>query len=160
MTETMERFATRSQSVRPGMKLPLELTAHMTIRPGHLEGFKAQAAEIMRIVREQDTQTLRYDWYLRDDGTACEVREAYLSEEGLFEHVAHVRDARDTLFRDFADDHRMTMYGTPSPHFLELAKAHGAAVRWFSFLQGLEPAPTVLEGSEPFKPMTADASET
>jgi hypothetical protein len=79
-----------------------------------------------------DTRTLRYDWFLRDDGTKCEVREAYLSEEGLFEHVADVRDARDKLFRDFADDHRMTVYGTPSPRFLELAKAHGAAVRWFS----------------------------
>jgi hypothetical protein len=97
-------------------------------------------------------QTLRYDWFLSEDGTACEVREAYVSEEGLFEHVAHVRDARDTLFRDFADDHRMTVYGTPSPRFLELAQAHGAAVRWFSWLQGLEPSqgtqPTGAEAGE------------
>jgi quinol monooxygenase YgiN len=131
----------------------------MTVRPGHLEGFKAQAAEIMRLVREQDTQTLRYDWFLSDDGTECEVREAYVSEEGLFEHVTHVREARDKLFRDFADNHLMTMFGTPSPQFLELAKAHGAAVRWFSFLQGLEPSPTVLEGLDLLKPMTAAAGE-
>lgn len=141
MTETMERSATRRQTVRPGVKPPLELSAHMTVRPGQLEGFQAQVAEIMRLVREQDTQTLRYDWFLSDDGTECEVREAYLSEEGLFEHVGHVREARDTLFRDFADDHLMTVYGTPSPQFLDLAKAHGAAVRWFSLLQGLEPSP-------------------
>jgi quinol monooxygenase YgiN len=159
MTEIMERSGTRSQSVSPGVKPPIELTAHMTVRPGQLESFKTQAAEIMRTVREQDIQTLRYDWFLRNDGTECEVHEAYVSEEGLFEHVAHVREARDTLFRDFADDHLMTMFGTPSPHFLELAKAHGAAVRWFAFLQGLELSPTVLEGLEPLKPKTADASE-
>jgi quinol monooxygenase YgiN len=113
----------------------------MTVRPGQLEGFKAQAAEIMRLVREQDTQTLRYDWFLRDDGTECEVHEAYLSEGGLFEHVAHIREARDKMFRDFADNHLMTVYGTPSQQFIDLAKAHGAAVRWFSLLQGLDPSP-------------------
>ena len=152
MAETMERSAPRRQAVSPGVKPPLELTARMTVRPGQLEGFKAQAAEIMRLVREQDIQTLRYDWFLSDDGTACEVREAYVNEEGLFEHVVHIRDARDTLFRDFADDHLMLVYGTPSRRFLELAKAHGAAVRWFSLLQGLEPSPKST-------PMTAKAGE-
>jgi quinol monooxygenase YgiN len=130
----------------------VELTAHMTVRAGQLEGFKAQAAEIMRIAREQDTQTVRYDWFLRDDGTECEVHEAYVSEEGLFEHVAHVKEARDTLFRDFADDHLMTMFGQPSRHFLELAKAHGAAARWFSFLQGLQPAPPTTETGDASPP--------
>jgi len=37
-----------------------ELHAHLKIRPGQLEGFKAQAAELIRITREQDTKTLRY----------------------------------------------------------------------------------------------------
>jgi quinol monooxygenase YgiN len=159
MAETMERSATHSQTMHPGVKPPLELSAHMTVRPGHLEGFKAQAAEMMRLVREQDTQTLRYDWYLRDDGTECEVREAYVSEEGLFEHVGHIREARDTLFRDFADDHLMTVYGTPSPQFLELAKAHGAAVRWFTFLHGRELSPTVLPELEPSPRSTSVAAE-
>ena|SRR5215207_6687428 len=72
----------------------LELHAHVKIRPGQLEGFKAQAAEIMRITREQDTKTLRYDWFINEDGTECEVHEAYLNEEGLIEHNMHVMEAR------------------------------------------------------------------
>jgi hypothetical protein len=48
----------------------LELHAHLKIRPGQLEGFKAQASEIIRITREQDTKTLRYDWFIKEDGTA------------------------------------------------------------------------------------------
>jgi hypothetical protein len=44
----------------------LELHAHLKIRPGQLEGFKVQAAEIMRITREQDTKTLRYDWFIKE----------------------------------------------------------------------------------------------
>ena len=43
----------------------LELHAHLKIRPGQLEGFKAQAAELVRITRQQDTKTLRYDWFIR-----------------------------------------------------------------------------------------------
>jgi quinol monooxygenase YgiN len=56
---------------------PFELSAHLTVRPGCLEGFKKQAAECIRITKEKDTRTLRYDWFLSSDGTECEVREAY-----------------------------------------------------------------------------------
>ena len=54
----------------------LELGAHMTVRPGQLEGFKKQAAECIRITKEKDTRTLRYGWFLSSDGTEREVREA------------------------------------------------------------------------------------
>ncbi|HXI65914.1 MAG TPA: hypothetical protein VNH14_15545 [Gemmatimonadales bacterium] len=80
----------------------LELHAHLKIRPGQLEGFKAQAAEIMRITLEQDTKTLRYDWYIKEEGTECEVHETYVNEAGLFEHNRHVVEARTVLFRDYA----------------------------------------------------------
>jgi len=36
-----------------------EVSAHTTVRPGQLEGFKRQAAEYIRITKEKDTQTLR-----------------------------------------------------------------------------------------------------
>ena len=67
-----------------------EVSAHMTVRPGQLEGFKKQAAECIRITKEQDTHTLRYDWFLSSDGTECEVREAYTGPEGLIEHNKNI----------------------------------------------------------------------
>src|SRR5262245_54445308 len=117
----------------------LELSAHMTIRPGQLEGFKQQAAEIIRLTREQDTQTIRYDWFLTDDGTECEVRELYASPQGLVEHRAHVGAALNTLFEKYADNHFMTIYGEPTPQLLDLAKAHQMEhhIKWFSFVKGL-----------------------
>lgn len=116
----------------------LELHAHLKIRPGQLEGFKAQAAEILRITREQDTKTLRYDWFIKEDGTECEVHEAYLDEQGLFEHNMHVMDARAVLFRDYAFDHRMTAFGEVSPQLRELAARHAGGIGVYTFLQGLE----------------------
>src|SRR5436189_4036758 len=92
----------------------LEVIARAKVRPGQLEGLKAQAAEIVRLTREKDTHTIRYDWFINEDGTECEVHEAYLSGEGLIEHNAHVMDARAILFEKYAYDHRMTAFGEVS----------------------------------------------
>jgi quinol monooxygenase YgiN len=116
----------------------LELGAHMTVRPGQLEGFKKQAAECIRITKEKDTHTLRYDWFLSVDGTECEVREAYTGPEGLIEHNRNILEARTRLFRDFADNHFMTVYGEVSEPLLNLLKTHPVGHKWFCFLQGLE----------------------
>jgi quinol monooxygenase YgiN len=69
----------------------LEVNARMAIRDGRLEGFKQQAAEIIRLARERDTKTLRYDWFLSSDRTECEVHEVYESSAGLIEHRMHCR---------------------------------------------------------------------
>jgi hypothetical protein len=119
----------------------LELSAHMTVRAGCLEGFKKQAAECIRITKEQDTRTLRYDWFLSSDGTECEVREAYTGPEGLIEHNSHILEARTKLFKDYADDHFMTVYGDPSQPLLDLLNVHKVGFKWFNFVQGLERSP-------------------
>ena len=116
----------------------LELSAHLTVRPGCLEGFKRQAAECIRITREKDTRTLRYEWFLSLDGTECEVREAYTGPEGLIEHNRIILEARTKLCKDYADNHFMTVYGEVSEPLLNLLKLHGVGYKWFSFLQGLE----------------------
>ena len=119
----------------------LEVFAHLTVRPGQLEGFKKQAAECIRITKEKDTRTLRYDWFLSTDGTECEVREAYTGPEGLIEHNSHILEARTKLFKDYADNHFMTVYGETSQPLLDLLKAHAVGFTWFTFVQGLEPSP-------------------
>jgi quinol monooxygenase YgiN len=114
----------------------LEVSAHMTVRPGCLEGFKKQAAELIRITKEKDTHTQRYDWFLSSDGTECEVREAYTGPDGLIEHNRNILEARTKLFREYADGHFMTFYGEPSQSLLELLKVHSVGFKWFSFLNG------------------------
>ena len=93
---------------------------------------------MMRQTREKDTKTLRYDWFLSDDGTECEVREGYVDADALIEHAQHVAEARDELFRDFAYDHDMTLYGEPSPALAELIEQLAGVVpfRRFSLVAG------------------------
>ena len=117
-----------------------EVIARVKIRDGELEGFKQQAAEMMRITKENDTKTLRYDWFLSDDGTRCEVREGYADPDGLIEHAQNVFEAREKLFRDFAFDHDMTLYGEPTPMLAALIDKLDGLVTFnrFSLLQELE----------------------
>jgi quinol monooxygenase YgiN len=115
----------------------LEVHAHLKIRPGQIEGFKAQAAELMRITRREDTKTLRYDWFINEDGTDCEVHELYLNEEGLFEHNMHIMEAREVLFREYAFDHRMTIFGEASQQLRDLSIKHAGGITVYSFVQGL-----------------------
>jgi quinol monooxygenase YgiN len=121
----------------------LELSAHMKVRAGCLEGFKKQAAECIRITKEKDTGTLRYDWFLSRDGTECEVREAYTGPDGLIEHNTHILEARTKLFKDFADGHFMTVYGEPTQQLLDLFSKHKVGFKWFEFLQGLDGSPVI-----------------
>src|SRR5215470_466031 len=130
-------------SVQGGALDHLQVIARVKVRPGQLEGFTTQAAEILRLAREKDTQTLRYDWFLNQDETQGEVHEAYLSEQGLIEHNQHVVAVRDAWFRDFAFDHRMSVYGEISPHLSDLFNKHAGGVNKFSLVQGLEQAAPV-----------------
>jgi quinol monooxygenase YgiN len=123
-----------------GVQDMFEVMARLKVRDGQLAGFREQAAEMMRQTREQDTKTLRYDWFLSADGTECEVREGYVDADALIEHAQHVAEARDKLFRDFAYDHEMTIYGEPSPALAQLMEQLAGIVpfRRLTLLQGLE----------------------
>ena len=122
-----------------------EATARMKIRDGEFDGFMHQITTIMRETREKDTKTLRYDWFLCDDGVQCEVREAYVDADGLLEHHLHIEEAKAAWFRDFADDHDMKFYAEPSPALAELLEAMKGrfTVNQYAFLEGLDQAPTI-----------------
>ena len=117
-----------------------EVRARLKVRDGQLEGFKRQAAEMMRVTREKDTGTLAYDWFLSEDRTMCEVHEAYVDADALVEHGMNVREAREAMFAEFAYDHQMAFYGDPSPRLIALVNMVGVDVTQFTLLQALEPA--------------------
>ena len=117
---------------------PLEVHAHLRISPGQLEGFKAQAEELIRLTREKDTRTIRYDWFIDANGTACEVHESYLDGRGLVEHNANVMAARAVLFEKYAYDHRMTAFGAVSQELRDLGEKHAGGLAVCSLLCGSE----------------------
>jgi quinol monooxygenase YgiN len=67
-----------------------QAVAKFRIQPGKLEEFKRLAAESLAIVKEKDTGTLRYDWYLNEAQSDCLVLETYASAEALMAHSRNV----------------------------------------------------------------------
>lgn len=98
-----------------------KLDASMKVRDRQLEGFKRQAPECISRTKEKDTRTLRYDWFLSRDGTECKIHEEYVDSDGLLEHRANIGESLDKRFSEFADDHRVMVFGHPSPELLRRA---------------------------------------
>ena len=115
-----------------------EVTARLRVRGGELEGFKRQAAQIMKATRELDTKTVRYDWFLSEDGGECVVREAYVDADSLLKHQQQIAEAKMKLFRAFVAGHTMTFYSEPSPALSQLLSSLGATFTVFSLLQSLD----------------------
>ena len=59
------------------------------------------------------------------------------------EHNRNILEPRTKLFKDYADNHFMTVYGDVSEPLLNLLKTHQVGHKWFSFLQGLEPSAVI-----------------
>ncbi|MHA2181976.1 MAG: putative quinol monooxygenase [Promethearchaeota archaeon] len=113
----------------------LQVSASIKIPKGKLEEYKQLAAEAVRITRERDTGTLKYDWFLSSDQKECEWREEFKDSEAFLEHMVNTKEIQGKMFREFPIDH-VNLYGDPSPEILEAIK--GFDVRLYSYSQGLE----------------------
>ncbi len=94
-----------------------------TIKPGGLAEFKELIAESMKIVREKDTRTLRYDFFFNDDESVCTVREIYDGFEGLMESMANNNDVFPRIFA--LTTYRFVLYAEPSPELMAFAEKFG-----------------------------------
>jgi quinol monooxygenase YgiN len=115
----------------------IQVSANIKIPNGMLEEFKQHAAECIKQVKEKDSETLQYDWFLSSDKTECEIREIYKSSEAVLMHQSNIREPLRALFEKFGLPSSLVIYGDPSPELLEYAKASGIDIKIFTYLQGL-----------------------
>ena len=112
----------------------IQISAIIKIPEGKLEEFKQNALECIKQVKEKDTRTLKYDWFLNSDQTECEVREEYKSSEAVIEHSTNLGPLLAKVFKDFPLE-SLTVYGDPSPQLIEMTKGLNAKV--YNFFLGL-----------------------
>lgn len=99
----------------------IQLTARAAIHEEKIKEFKALAAECMQKVREQDSGTLQYDWFLSEDQTECVVRETYRDSTALLEHITNLGAAVGAIFA--VADWTIEIFGNPTPELLQAAAA-------------------------------------
>lgn len=66
------------------------LIARFNIREGKLEKFKRIASECIEIVKEKESNTLKYDWYFDENQLECAVLEEYRNSEAAMEHMENL----------------------------------------------------------------------
>jgi quinol monooxygenase YgiN len=114
----------------------IQASARIKIPNGKLEEYKQQITEYISQIKEKDTGTLQFDWFINDDKTECEIREVYENSEAALAHQYHLRELQGKIFKKFAP-YSVTLYGNPSAELLENAKASGIDVKIYSYLEGL-----------------------
>lgn len=111
----------------------IQVDATVKIHSGKLEEFKQAAAQCLALVKEKDTDTLQYDWFLNADQNECIVRETFQSSEALLAHIANLGDVLGKLL-DLGEV-SFAIYGDPSPALREATA--GLNPKIYSLLQGL-----------------------
>jgi quinol monooxygenase YgiN len=87
------------------------------------EGF-AEAVQRLTRISLAEPGTLRYEWFVSDDGTAARIIEEFADEAALAEHSVNIRDAvapllaasqivRTSVLGEVSDERREHMTG---PH--------------------------------------------
>ena len=106
----------------------IQVSAHLSIHPGKLAEFKTVAEQCMKSVREKDTGTLQYDWFLNEDQTVCRVREKYRDSDAVLEHMGNLGETLGHLLT--LVDMSLEVYGTPSEQLLMATE--GMDIKWYS----------------------------
>lgn len=64
----------------------------LKIHQGKIDEFKRIAMESIRLSRERDTGTVRYDIFFNDDETEAVVYEEFVSADARLEHLTNLGD--------------------------------------------------------------------
>lgn len=104
----------------------LQATARLSVHPGRLEDFKVVAARCIVSVREKDSGTLQYDWFMNEAQTEFVVRETYRDSEAALEHVANLGDLLGELLA--VSDLAVEVFGVPSDELGAALASMGAQI--------------------------------
>ena len=113
----------------------IQISAVIKIPEGKIEEFKQSANECIKQVKQKDTGTLKYDWFINNDQTECEVREEYENSEAVLQHMMNHGPLLQETFKEFPLEN-LTVYGDVSQQLQGMAKGLNANI--YSFLSGLE----------------------
>ena len=110
----------------------IQVTARFSIHSGKHDEFIELADECIRIVEEQDTGTLQYDWFFNDAGDECIVRETYSDSDAVLEHISHVGEQLGELLE--ISDLDLKVFGDPSAELVEASA--GLSPHVYGFYNG------------------------
>ena len=107
--------------------------AKLEIHDGKLEEFKDVARTCIQLVKEKDTRTIRYEWFLNEDDMECVVEERYEDSSALLEHVGNMGDILGRLFA--VSTFSAKICGSPSEELVNALQ--GFDITYYNYAGGL-----------------------
>ncbi|WP_298091024.1 putative quinol monooxygenase [uncultured Sphingomonas sp.] len=104
----------------------IQAVARFKIKAGKTDEFKRLSEDCMRLAREKDPGTIRYDIFMNDDGTEAVVYEEYDSPEAHLAHFENMGDNAAAIFKIV--DMEGELWGDPSPELRAGVEQHGVKV--------------------------------
>lgn len=104
----------------------LQVTVHLTLRPGVTSQFERIAAQALAAARDADPGTIRYDWYFDDTRGACVILEAFESSTAFLAHTRNVGPYLQQL-SELAEI-EVAVFGDASAEVREAATKMGAPI--------------------------------
>jgi quinol monooxygenase YgiN len=93
----------------------IHFRAEFDIKEGEIEEFKRLVKEMSIMVKDNEPETLVYQFYLNHDNTKCIVHETYPNSEAVFAHANSL--ASQTVLPkifDIAKISKFDVYGSPN----------------------------------------------
>jgi len=90
----------------------IKVNALLKIKNGKLEAFKALVPQFISKVRDEEPDTLNYDWFLNEATMECMVLENYTDSDAVLSHVANVNELLQKLME--LADLKLEIFGNPS----------------------------------------------
>lgn len=104
----------------------IQAVARFKIKPGKTEEFKRLSENCMKLAREKDPGTIRYDIFLNDDETEAVVYEEYGSPEAHLAHFENMGQNAAAIFEIV--EMQGELWGNPSPELRAGVEEHGVKV--------------------------------
>jgi len=109
------------------------LLTEFTILPGKVDEFKEIAQELLDVVKEKESETLRYLWYFDEGEGKSYLVEEYPNAATFRAHAIHVGIALPKMLK--ISKPKFTLLGKPNLPARELLSAYGA--QNFAYWNGL-----------------------
>jgi len=95
----------------------------MKIPFGMLGEYKKYVSEYINRIKEKDSGTLQFDWFISSDKTEVEILEVYASSEAALKHQEYLGELQGIIFKKFGILDPVVIYGDPVQEISENTKA-------------------------------------
>ena len=107
--------------------------ARFTINEGKLDEFKELVNQAIEVVRENDTGTLAYNFYINEERMECVAVETYENSEAVLAHAGNVGELLSNLME--ISSLKLSLYGDASDELSGALEPLGAKI--YPFYSGL-----------------------